>query len=63
MKWTFPFPTGGFDKNVIIFIANMRSSVHVDNKKKDIFIPSERSSQGLDDTSLTPEKKVLNNFY
>ena len=35
MKWTFPFPTGGFDKNVIIFSANMRSSVHVDNKKKD----------------------------
>ena len=41
----------------------MRSSVHVDKKKKYIFILGERPTQGLDDTSLTPGKKVLNNFY
>ena len=31
--------------------------------RKKTLIPSKRSSQGLDDTSLTLEKKVLNNFY
>ena len=40
----------------------MSSSPHVDNKKKDILILGKGSSQGLDDTTLTPEKKCLINF-
>ena len=32
------FPGGGFGQNVIIFGVDMSSSVHVDNKKKDILI-------------------------
>ena len=37
MKRTFSFPTGGFGKNVVIFGADMSSSVHIDNKSKRIF--------------------------
>ena len=48
-KGTFSFPNGGSGKNVIIFTVDMSSSIHVDNKKKDIRI--------LDDTTLTAEKK------
>ena len=34
-------------KSVIIFGADMSSSVHIDNKKKDILILGERPTQGL----------------
>ena len=46
-----------FCKNLMIFGADMSSSVHVDNKKKDILILGECPTQGLDDTILTAEKK------
>ena len=39
-------------KNVIIFEDDMSSSVHVDNKKKDISILGKGPIQGLDDTTL-----------
>ena len=39
-------------KNVIIFEDDMSSSVHVDNKKKDILILGKGPIQGLDDTTL-----------
>ena len=35
----------------------MSSSVHVNNKEKDILILGEGPTQGLDDTTLTAEKK------
>ena len=35
----------------------MSSSVHVDNKRKDILILGEGPTQGLDDTALTAEAK------
>ena len=38
----------------------MSSSVHVDNKKKDILILGEGPTQGLDDTKLNAEKNVFN---
>ena len=34
----FSFKDGTFGKNVIIFAADMTSSVHVDNKGKDMLI-------------------------
>ena len=40
----------------------MSSSVHVDNKGKDILIFGEVPIQGLDDTTLTTEAKYPNNF-
>ena len=40
----------------------MRSSVHLDNKGKDILILDEGPTQGLDDTTLTAEAKYPINF-
>ena len=48
---------GSLGKNVIIFGADMSSSVHIDNKNKDILILGEEPTQGLDDTTLTAEAK------
>ena len=59
MKETFSFPIGEFGKNVIIFGADMSSSVHFDNKKNNILIIGEGPTQGLDDTTLTAEKKNI----
>ena len=47
----------------MIFGANMSSSVHFDNKKNNILIIGEGPTQGLDDTTLTAEKKTFNQFY
>ena len=58
----FSFTDGSMGKNVIIFGVDMSSSVHFDNKGKDIFIPCEDISQGLDDTILTAEAKYSINF-
>ena len=49
-------------KNVIIFGADMSSTVHIDNKNKDILILGEIPAQGLDDTTLTAEAKYPINF-
>ena len=40
----------------------MSSSVHVDNKKKDILVLGDGPTQGLDVTTLTAEKMYLINF-
>ena len=53
----------GFGTNCIIFGVDMSSSVHVDNKKKDISIVGEGPTQGLDGATLTEEKKKFNKFY
>ena len=50
------------EKNIIIFGADMSSSVHIDNKNKDIVTLGERTTQGLDDTTLTAEAKYPINF-
>lgn len=33
--------------------------MHIDNKRKDMFIFSKEPTDGLDDASLTAEKRVL----
>ena len=60
-KSSFLFPSGGFGQNVIIFGVDMSSSVHVDNKKKDILILGKGLTQGLEHT-LTAEKMYLIKF-
>ena len=40
----------------------MSSSVHIDNKGKDVLILDKSSIQGLDDTTLTAETKHSVNF-
>ena len=58
---SFSFPGIGLGRNVIIFGIDMSSSVHVDNKKKDIFILGKGPTQGLEYT-LTAEKMYLINL-
>ena len=50
------------EKNIIIFGADMSSSVHIDNKNNDILILVEEPTQGLDDATLTAEAKYPFNF-
>ena len=35
-KSSLSFPGAGFGQNIIIFGADMNSSIHIDNKRKDI---------------------------
>ena len=49
-------------KNVIIFGADMSSSVYIDNKGKYIVILGEGPTQGLDDATLTAEAIYPINF-
>ena len=61
-KGTLSLLTGGFGKHVINVGVDISSFVHVDNKKKDILILGESPTQGLDNTTLTSEKKYSINF-
>ena len=57
----FSFPSGGFSQNVLIFGADMSSSIHIDNKKKDILVLGRGQTQGLEST-LTAEKMYSISF-
>ena len=59
---SFSFPGGGFGQNIIIFGADMNSSIHIDNKGKDILIVGKGLTQGLGEHSLTAEKIYSINF-
>ena len=61
-KGAFSHLSGGFGNNAIIFGVDMISPVHVDNKKKDILILGEDTTQGLNGTTLTAEKMYSINF-
>ena len=52
----------GFGRNVIIFGADMSSSVHVDNNGKDILIFGKGPAQGLGEHSLIADKMHSVNF-
>ena len=54
--------SSGSGRNGIIVGADMSSSAHVDNKKKNILILDKGPTQGLDDTTLTTEKEYTINF-
>ena len=60
-KSSFSFPGSGFGQNVLIFGADMSSSAHIDNKKKDILVLRKGPTQGLEHT-LTAEKMYSINF-
>ena len=51
-----------FRKNVITFSDDLNSSLHIDNKLKDILILGKGLTDGLDDTLLTAEKEYSMNF-
>ena len=52
----------GFGRTVIIFGTDMSSSVHVDDKGKDILILGRGPTQGLGKHSFTAEKMCSVNF-
>ena len=62
MRSEFSLTDGSIGKNVIIFRADMSSSVHIDNKGKDTLILGNGLTQGLDDTMLTAEAQYSMNF-
>ena len=57
----FCHPSGGTNRNVIIFGVDMSSSTKIDNKKKDILILDKGPTQGLEHT-LSAEKMYSINF-
>ena len=58
---SYSFPSGEFGQNVLIFGADMSSSIHIDNKGKDILVLRRGPTQGLEST-LTAEKVYSINF-
>ena len=49
-----------WEKNIIIFEADMSSSMHIDNKNNDILILGEDPTQELDGTTLKRECYKVN---
>ena len=62
LRSNFLLPDGSYGKNVIVFGADITSSVHIDNERKDILILGEGPTQGLDNTLLTVESTYSINF-
>ena len=58
---SFLFTSGGFGQNVLVFGADMSTSIHIDNKGKDILLLGRGPTQGLEST-LTAEKMYSINF-
>ena len=59
---SFSFPGGGFGQNIIIFREDMNSSIHIDNKGKDILILGKGPMQRVGEHSLAAEKMYSINF-
>ena len=57
----FSFPGGGFGQNVLIVGVDMSSTVHINNKGKDILVLRKGPTQGSEST-LTVEKMHSINF-
>ena len=62
MRSKFLLPDGSVGKNVIIFGADMGSSVHIDKNAKNILTLREGPTQKLGDTTLTAEPKCPIDF-
>ena len=58
---SFSFAGTGFGQNVLTLGVDMSSSLHIDNKKKDILFFVKGATQGLEHT-LTAEKMYSINF-
>ena len=55
-RGAFSFPGDGFGQNIIIIEADMSSSIHVENKGKDMLILGTGQTQGLGEHSLLQKK-------
>ena len=60
-RLNFSFSGSGFGQNVLTFGADMSSSTHIDNRKKDILVIGTGPTQGLEYT-LTDEEMYSINF-
>ena len=60
-KSSYSFSSGGYGQSVLIFGADMSTSIHIDNKNKDILVLGRGPAQGLEST-LTAEKIYSINF-
>ena len=56
------FGSNGFGKNAIIFEVDMSSSVHANNKTKNVLVLGKDFVQGLDNTTIYAEKVYSINF-
>ena len=61
-KGEFSFGSSGFGRNVIIFGADMSTSVHANNRTENILVFRKYSIQGLDNTTIFAEKLYSINF-
>ena len=61
-KGEFSFGSNGFGRNVIIFWAGMSSSVHANNRTKNILVLGKDSIQRLNNTTIYAEKLYSINF-
>ena len=55
-KGEFSFGSNGFGRNIIIFGADMSSSVHANNKKNNILVLGKDFTPGLNNTAIYAEK-------
>ena len=62
MRSEFPLPDGSLVKNATIFGVDMSSSVHIDNKEKDILILDIGPTQRLDGTAFAAGAQYSINF-
>ena len=58
---SFSFTGGGFGQNVLIFSVDMSTSIHIDDKGKDILVLGRRPTKGLE-SILTAEEMHSINF-
>ena len=59
---SFTHPSGGYGRNVIIFGADLRSSIHANNKTRSILVLGKDFMQGIDGTTIYAEKMYSTNF-
>ena len=62
LRSEFSLPDGSMGKNVIVFLVDMTSFVHIDKQQKNNSIVVKSSTQGLDYTTLTADTQYLINF-
>ena len=59
-RGSFSFPGVGFCSNIIIFGVDIRCSIHVDNKEKNILILGKGPTQGSEHTLIAEKMYSIN---
>ena len=59
---SFFHPSGGYSKNVIIFGADLSSSVHANNRANNILVLGKEFIQGVTGTTIYAKKMYSTNF-